>query len=247
MYRRAMEMTTARDGGGVVRDAVFKRSARLIGALVLLGLMSGCPFEFGDAPSAPGSCSRDSQCPANHACSELSKSCVLWAPAPEPMRIVGPFRCPLGDIRFGGSAFVASWPAFDFQSGEGDQQETLTFPETIASLDYNCFIAPSGDDNLILQADSGRRYSRDFNQVIFWRFKLMIPRGQLGPGVQQLQPTNSFVYWCPGTPDEAAWRGEGTENCVGVMRVDPGTIAFDFERYEEFKELAGYIDLELGR
>lgn len=138
---------------------------------------------------------------------------------------------------------VARWADFTFDTDDG----TATFPGLSVGLDHYCLMAQSDEAHFLIQADGARSFNPEFNQVIFWRLKLKIPYSQLASGLANVTPSESYLYACPGFPSEDAWSSGAVEQCTAVMLIGAGTIDFNLDRFEQYQELSGYVDLELYR
>ena len=138
---------------------------------------------------------------------------------------------------------VAQWADFSFDTDDG----TATFPGLSVGLDHYCLMAQSDEEHFLIQADGARAFEPEFNQVIFWRLKLKIPYNQLASGLANVTPAESYLYACPGFPSETAWSSGSVEQCTRVMIIGAGTIDFSLDRFEEYEELSGYVDLDLYR
>lgn len=182
----------------------------------LIATVTGCAIELGDAPSAPNTCTQDSDCLAIETCSRVTGACALTVPPAEPGWLVGSFRCVPDAPRWGGAALVGAW--------EESVTNGIRFDAGTALLTHQCAGVDSGAGPFFVLFDGPRRFDPTWGAVIFYRAIVQVPEPAPTVGLHEDAPVHGELYLCPGFPTEAAWRPVGLNPCHRLFTFDRADV-----------------------
>ena len=201
-------------------------------------IATGCAFRSsGDSQLVQ--CKTDDDCAEFRRCSPITATCEMQAPAPEPLKIQGPFDCTVGDIVYSGVNLSAAWPAF---SSNG-----VAVPAGSAQISNRCsFIAGATTLEMIFQG--ARQYQRIANSVAFFELAFDVPTTAAALGARQVAPSWSGVYLCPTgglTADGGHLAGDpywhfGTEDAACIRAFTVPQVSLTITR-KDGSNVAGYL------